>query len=51
MRLERSLPVVVTIDLGQALALLASIFGVVAGVLAIAQFLKRWWHKQPEPGE
>ena len=51
MCLERDRPMVVTIDLGQALALVASIFGVVAGVLAIARFLKRWWHKPPEPGE
>jgi hypothetical protein len=42
---------IVTIDLGQALAVIASVFGVVAGVIAIARFLKRWWHKPPQPGE
>jgi hypothetical protein len=41
----------VTLDLGQALSVIASIFGVVAGLIAIARFIKWWWHKPPEPVE
>ncbi|WP_287235790.1 hypothetical protein [Mesorhizobium sp.] len=42
---------ILTLDLGQGLTLLASLFGVVAGLIAIARFIKWWWHKPPEPGE
>jgi hypothetical protein len=42
---------IVTIDLGQALSLIASVFGVVAGVIAIARFIKWWWQKPIEPDE
>ncbi|WP_268929295.1 MULTISPECIES: hypothetical protein [Mesorhizobium] len=42
---------IITLDLGQVLTLTASVFGVVAGLIAIARFLKWWWHKPQEPGE
>ncbi|MEQ1952252.1 hypothetical protein [Mesorhizobium sp. CN2-181] len=42
---------IVTLDLGQALSLIASVFGVVAGLIAIARFLKWWWHKPIDPAE
>ncbi|WP_280944884.1 hypothetical protein [Mesorhizobium loti] len=42
---------IITLDLGQVLTLTASAFGVVAGVIAFARFIKWWWHKPPAPGE
>lgn len=49
--LERNAPMIITLDLGQVLTLTASAFGVVAGVIAFARFIKWWWHKPPAPGE
>jgi uncharacterized membrane protein len=42
---------IVTLDLGQIFTLTASVFGVVAGLIAIARFLKWWWHKPLDPAE
>ena len=49
--LKGALPMIVTLDLGQILTLGASICGVVTGVVAIARFLKWWWHKPLDPAE